>query len=155
MFHPTNNKSLIQKAFWHLKILAGAILITIFFSLVFNQKIVHSQTIQMLVLSFLQLEIFVWLGARFFQSLKVGESGFKKKMIIRLFLFYFVVLLIAFSFYIMLYAYFFIKNGSDFTYFFSNLFNNEMKGFFTATLVGFTLGALIFFYVQWAEALKR
>lgn len=155
MIHPTNNKTLAQKAVWHLKIFAGATLLSIFFSFVLKQQLVHGQTLQMVVFTFVQLEIFIWLGAWFFQSMKVGAPGFKKKMIIRLLLFYFVVLLIASSFYIMLYLYFFVKTGNDFSYFFANLFNNEMKGFFTATLVGFTLGTLFFFYVQWAEALKR
>ena len=142
MFHPTNNKTLIQKVVWHIKVLLSAMLLSLFFSFVLNQQFLHSQTLQMVFLTFIQLEIFIWLGAWFFESAKAGAPGFKKRMIIRLLLFYFVVLLIAASFYIK-------------SYFFTNLFNNEMKGFFTATLVGFTLGSLFFFYVQWAEALKR
>jgi len=155
MIHPTNNKTLTQKAIWHLKVLLGAVLLTIFFSLVLNQKLLHQQSFQMVVLTFIQLEIFIWLGTWFFQSLKVGAPGFKKKMLIRLLVFYFIVLMIACFFYIIVYFYNFLKAGNDFSHFFANLYNNEMKGFFTATFVGFTLGALFFFYVQWAEALKR
>lgn len=155
MIHPTNNKTLPQKVVWHLKVLAGAVLLSLFFSVVLNQQVVHRQTFQMVIFTFVQLEIFIWLGAWFFHSMKVGAPGFKKKIVIRLLLFYFVVLLIAFSFYLIIYSFYFTKNGNDFNYFFANLFNNEMKGFFSATLIGFTLGALFFFYVQWAEALKR
>jgi len=155
MIHPTNNKTLAQKAVWHLQVLVGAVLLALFFSVVLKQQLIHRQTLQMVIFTFVQLEIFIWLGAWFFRSMKVGAPGFKKKMVIRLLLFYFVVLMIAFSFYLMLYTYYFIRSESGLTDFYANLFNEEMRGFFSATLVGFTIGALFFFYVQWAEALKR
>jgi len=155
MIHPTNNKTSAQKAIWHLKVLLGAVLLSLFFSLVLKQQLVHSQTLQMVVITFIQLEIFIWLGIWFFQSLNAGAPDFKKKMLIRLLQFYVVVLFIAFSFYLLLYTYYFIKSDSGLSDFYANLFNQEMRGFFSAALIGFTLGALFFFYVQWAEALKR
>lgn len=54
-----------------------------------------------------------------------------------------------------MYFYNMYRNDINFSNFFINLFNNDMKGFLSATLIGFALGALFFFYVQWAEALKR
>ncbi len=54
------------------------------------------------------------------------------------------------------YTFNFIKNGYDFSLYFSGIYNNsDLKSFFIATLIGFALGALFFFYMQWADALKR
>ncbi len=155
MIHPTNNKNVRQKILWHLKVFLGAIIISIFFSFVLNQKLVFPQFMNMLVITFLQLEIFIWLGTWFFQSLEAGIPGFKKKMLIRLVLFYFLVLFIALSFFLIMYSYYFFRGGGEFSNFWTGLFHSEMKGFFSAALIGFSLGALFFFYVQWADALKR
>jgi hypothetical protein len=155
MIHPTNNKTLSQKALWHLKVVLGAVLISFFFSLVFQQKLFHKQLGTMILLTFLQLEIFIALGTLFFQSVKEGEPKFKQKMIVRLILFFLLVLVIATLFFIGMYTTLFLVNGNDFSHFFGSLMNMEMKGFFAATLIGFSLGALFFFYTQWAEALKR
>jgi LytS/YehU family sensor histidine kinase len=55
----------------------------------------------------------------------------------------------------MLYTYFFAKGGNDWSFFMSGLINGELKGFFRAVLIGYTLGTVFFFYSQWAEAIKR
>ena len=153
--HPTNNKSLSKKLIWHLKVFAGAMFISLFFSFVLQQKIVLNQFLNMVVMAFIQLEIFIWLGTWFFQSLEAGTPGFQKKMIIRLVLFYFLVLFIALTIFLLMFSYYFFKGGGNFSSFWSDLFHSDMKGFFSAALIGFSLGALFFFYVQWAEALKR
>ncbi len=155
MLHPTNNKTVKQKIFWHLKVLAGAVLISVFFSFVLQQKIVLNQYLNMVVMAFIQLEIFIWLGTWFFQSLEAGTPGFQKKMLIRLVLFYFLVLFIALVIFLLMFSYYFFSGGGDFSTFWSDLFHSDMKGFFSAAIIGFSLGALFFFYVQWAEALKR
>lgn len=155
MIHPTNNKTLSQKLVWHVKVLAGAILVSLIFGLILQQKFFSEQFPSMLILTFLQLEIFIWLGAWFFESIKQDAPDFIKKVLLRLLLFYISVLVIALILFLGIYSYHFIKNGEDFSNFFNYLFNMELKGFFIATLVGFSFGALFFFYVQWAEAVKR
>ncbi len=154
MIHPTNNKSLGQKLLWHLRILAGAVIITLLFSFVFQKKLVHEYSLQMLVLSFAQLEIFIWIGTLFFRTLSPTTSHYKRKIIVRLLLFYIVVLLIALGFFLIIFSYNYIKDNPT-AGFFTILFNSEMKGFISAILVGFAFGSLFFFYVQWDEALKR
>jgi LytS/YehU family sensor histidine kinase len=62
---------------------------------------------------------------------------------------------VAFVFFVMIYSIQYAVHFHDFTQFFRNLFNLEMKGFFIATFIGFTFGALFFFYVQWNEAVDR
>ena len=140
---------------WHLKILAGALLVTLMFSIILIQKVFHDGFISMFLLTFIQLEVFIWLGTKFFKSLKSDSPNFKKQMIIRLLLFYVGVLVIAIVMFIAVYIIQLLINGKDFSSFFSNILKMEMKEFFIATLVGFTFGALFFFYASWADALKN
>jgi two-component system, LytTR family, sensor kinase len=155
MIHPTNNKILSGKIIWHLKVVAGAVFISLIFGLVLQQKLFSKQLPGMLILTFAQLEIFIWLGTRFFQSIKSDAPNFSRKIITRLLLFYFTVLVIAFTMFLVMYTYHFIKNGAEFSMYFKSLAELELKRFFIATLVGFAFGAIFFFYSQWNEALKN
>jgi len=137
------------------KILAGALVISLFFSLVLVGQIFHEGLPTMIFLTWLQLEIFIWLGTRFFRDLDVSVSQFKKKTILRLVLFYLTVILIA-SFIFM--AVFLIQNstnGISFADSFSTFKQQEMSGMISAMLIGFAFGTLFFFYAQWSDALKR
>lgn len=155
MTHPTSNKSLSQKTVWHLKVFAGALFIMLIFDLILQQKLIPDQFAMTLLLTFSQLEIFIWLGAWFFESLKVDAPNFKRQIVVRLLMFYVAVLILASIFFLGIYAIQYMIHFDDFTQFFTVLFNIEMKGFLIATFVGFTLGAVFFFYVQWAEAVDR
>jgi len=155
MTHPTANKTLLQKLIWHSVLLAGAVAITVVFSLVLFQRIFHDGSFNMLLLTFVQLELFLWLGHRFFSSIKPDSPGFLKQTIVRLLLFYATVLLIAFLFFLGLYLFYFLRNDVAFSEFLPSLLHMEMKPFLIATAIGFALGALFFFYTQWTDALKR
>ena len=155
MIHPTNNKTLSQKGFWHLKVVAGAIFISLVFSFVMQGRFIHEALPGMLIMTFVQLEFFIWLGTLFFQSIKIDDSKYTQKMISRLVIFYLSVLGIAFLMFLAFYTYHFLKNGTDFSFYFSSMARLELKSFFIATLVGFAFGAVFFFYSQWAEALQR
>ncbi len=155
MVHPTNNKSISEKLIWHLKVVAGAVFISVIFSYALLNQLFHEGLFKMILLTFVQLEIFLWLGTWFFYSVKPDESRFIQKMVLRLFLFYILVLGIAFLLLLGLFTYYFIKQGGQFSHYFSDLRAMELRGFFTATLIGFGIGALFFFYTQWADALKR
>lgn len=155
MIHPTNNKTFKQKIVWHLGVMAGALFISLVFGLVLRGQLIHEALPGMLILTFAELELFIWLGTMFFQSIKIDEPRYAQRMVVRLLVFYLSVLAIAFFMFMVLYTYHFVKNGADFSIYFSNLANLELKSFFIATLVGFAFGAVFFFYTQWAEALKR
>lgn len=139
----------------NLKIVLGALLITIIFGLVFRHKLFHSQSISMFLLVFVQLEVFIWLGGKFFESIKPDSPDFRKKTVWRLGTFYIIVLSIACILFMSVYTLKYIFIGEGFTDYFENLRNMEMQRFLVATLVGFSLGALVFFYAQWDDALKR
>ena len=155
MVHPTRYLNRKQKLIWHLKILAGAVFISFIFGLILQQKLIPDQFGLMLAMTFTQLEIFIWLGAWFFTGIKVDSPNFKRKIIIRLLIFYVTVLFLASFLFMAVYAIQYAVHYDDFTQFFAVLFNIELKGFIMATFAGFTIGAVFFFYVQWAEAVDR
>jgi two-component system LytT family sensor kinase len=155
MPHPTYNRTLNQKLLWHLKVLAGAVFISLVFAFVLNQPLTPGLLVMPLLLTFMQLELFIWLGNWFFESLQVDAPGFKRQIIIRLLIFYVVVLLLAILLFVVVYAIQYSIHFDDFNQFLPTLLNMEMKGFFIATFVGFGIGGLFFFYVLWAEAVDR
>jgi LytS/YehU family sensor histidine kinase len=65
------------------------------------------------------------------------------------------VLLLASVLFVAVYAVQYSIHFDDFSQFLPMLLNLEMKGFFIATFIGFGIGALFFFYVQWNEAVDR
>ena len=129
MPHPTYNKTLKQKLLWHLKVLAGAVFISLVFAFVINQQITTGLMVMPLVLTFMQLEIFIWLGNWFFKSIQVDAPGFKRRIIIRLLVFYTVVLLLAMVLFVMVYAIQYSIHFDEFSQFWPTLLNLEMKGF--------------------------
>jgi hypothetical protein len=138
-----------------LKIIAGALLISLLFSLILRRKIFHPDLWSMLPLTYVQLEVFLWLGYRFFRDVKKDLPDYKRKMIVRLIQFYISVMIIAFIIFIIVYTANFFIDGVGFSNFFTGLAEVEIREFLIAMLTGFGLGALFFFYVQWAEALRR
>jgi len=155
MKHPTSNFPFPQKVLWHVKVFAGAIFIAFMFGLILQGKLIHGELPVMISMTFFQLEIFIWLGFLFFESVKTDEPDFRRKIVARLLLFYLTVLVIAFLLFITIFSVGVLIKGGNLGDSFSGIFNNEMKGFVIATLVGFAFGALVFFYVQWTDALKR
>jgi hypothetical protein len=146
------SKSFLLK---RIKILAGAFVISLFFSLVLVGRFLHDGLAIMILLTWVQLEIFIWLGFKFFNNLDVSVVQFKKKTILRLILFYLIVLFIASVIFL---AVFFIQNMADGVSFFdvfSVFKQQEMSGFISASLIGFGFGTLLFFYSAWSDALKR
>ena len=75
---PGLNKKML---FHHLKIAGGAVLITFIFSFIIFRKIFHEETLNTMFLTFIQLEIFLYLGQRFFRNVKPEGSGFIKKIV--------------------------------------------------------------------------
>ncbi|MDX8341639.1 histidine kinase [Draconibacterium sp. IB214405] len=149
------NKQTKKQVLKHLAILAGAVAICIIFSLVLFQRILHPGIWNMLLLTVIQLELFMYLGIRFFKSVDPDAPGAIKKTIVRLILFYITVLLIAFALFLAIFTWHFWRAGAPFSEFIPNLVNTEIRSFLTAAGVGFALGALFFFYTQWADTVKR
>ncbi len=138
-----------------LSVFTGAFVISLFFSLVLAGKLFHEGYPVMVVLTYIQLELFLWLGNRFFESVDVSSKNYKQRIIVRLIEFYASVIVIAFLFFIAVFYVQYRMFNYGFENFFEAFMHLEMKGFITASLIGFSLGTLLFFYLQWSDALKR
>ncbi len=155
MKHPTANKTLRQKVVWHLLILAGAVVISSLFSLGITQKLIHPGSLSILVLTFFQLELFLWIGYLFFYGVKPDVPGIVKSTLMRFVLFYLSVMVIAVIVFLGLFTYHFSRTGAGFSEFIPSLIHSDFKSFLTAAGIGFAIGALFFFYSQWTEAVKN
>lgn len=156
MLHIKNHK-LIRKALLlkRTKVITGALLISLFFSQMLVGRLFHDDFFIMFMVTYIQLELFLWLGGRFFKDIGFSDEKPKQKIIWRLMLFYVTVLAIASVFFIAVFYFQFRLHNYGSDNFLSALLQIEISGFIIATLVGFALGALFFFYAQWSDALKR
>ena len=141
---------------YHVKILLGSVLAAAFLSIVQGMNPLKSLSPWVLLMIFLQFEIYIYLGFRFFNIRKAASTGeFLRKMILRLGIYYLIVLVIALLFLVLTVFILYIVNGADLHNFFPNLIRRETKGFFVGFAGGIFFGTMIFFFFQWIDALKR
>ena len=140
---------------YHIGVALGAALITVFFSLILMKQIFHPGLLNMFILTFLQLELFLWLSKFFFRGLEPERAGFIWKMIVRLLLFFLSTLTIGFLVFLAIYTFHFLRSDTPFSEFATVLASHELRAFFRAVFIGYGIGALIFFFTQWNDALKR
>jgi len=153
---PIKNTTVARMAIYHGKILLGTLLVAVFFSLILLKRIFHPGLPNMLILTFLQLELFLWMGRFFFRGLQPESPGFLRKTVIRLLLFFASAFTFGFALFIGIYFFHFLQSNAPFSEFLSQLNNAaELRAFLKAAFVGFGFGTLIFFYIKWAEAIKQ
>jgi uncharacterized membrane-anchored protein YhcB (DUF1043 family) len=110
----------------------------------------------MLGLLIIQLEIFMAMAFRIFDSgkIKTGKT-YQKEIITKLIKFYLLVLLIAMGFTLLTISLSMIFGNQTLSDVLSHFFRNELKGMLISWLIGISIGSLIFFYMEWNNALKR
>ncbi len=146
-----------RKIALHVKLFLGSFLFALLISILSGQgNPLNKQLLLSFTLIFIQLEVFMWLGYKFFyqNSIKV-EKGYTKKIIQRLLLFYLVVLILAAIIFILVEVCWYLINEIDLKDLPANIIHYELKGWIRYGMLGFLIGGLIFFYVQWQDALKN
>ena len=145
-----------RKIAYHVKIIIGSVLTTAFFNLLKGGGIYSRDFFQIFLLLFIQFEIYIWLGERFFNiSQKPSTREFLRRTILRLIIFYLIVLLIA-SVIIIIYTYLiYLIHGWAVDNLIVRIFEEQSKGFVVGFTGGALLGTMVFFYFQWLDALKR
>jgi two-component system, LytTR family, sensor kinase len=145
-----------QKIAFHVKVVLGSILATALFHIFKGTNLFSRETPSIFLLIYIQMEIFIWLGMRFFNLGPTKSSkDFLRKTIIRLVLFYMIVLALATVILTIVSLFGFIINGADLNNFFGQLVRMESKGFMVSFAGGVLIGTVVFFYFQWTDALKR
>ncbi len=140
---------------YHLGILVASFLIVVISGTVFYGNPFGSQFIFNALVILVQVELFVWLGMRFFRNISPAVTGNKRKIVLRLVWFYLTAFTIATAILVLIISVRFLLAGLPLSDVFSHLLFKEAKGFIIGTALGFMIGAVIFFYFQWDDALKR
>jgi sensor histidine kinase YesM len=141
----------------HLFILLLAVL-TISLSMVFKSDFLSwRKYLYFMLLVFLQVEFFIFLGIKIFKGYNPGKlpREITRHLLVRFVLFYFLCLVSAFIIMIsLLYAQKLI-NDQDTSMILRNFYHNEFTGWFRSTATGISLGAIIFIFALWQDALRR
>lgn len=144
---------------YHLKLILGSAFISMIFMLIMTGSFQKSVFLQMFPMVFIQFEVFIWLGKKFFLWFPVTRSRSPGQIIsgniIRLIAFYILVLFIAFIVFI---GSLLIQSNIYDTspgILLKNFLESESKGFFIASGAGMLVGTIVFFYFQWQDSLRR
>ncbi len=147
-----------RRLIYHLKVLAGTFITTFFFLWITGGKLETPVLLRMLPLVFVQLELFLWMGLKFFPD-SPGEKGPLtyniRYILLRLLIFYLSVLAIAALFFIGALCLNAVVSNQPLKVIFDAFLQWEWKGFVGAAASGFMIGIIIFFYFQWSGALRR
>lgn len=156
-----NRRNILQRplAKWtayHLMILVMALVLAPAFSWALQGQAFGPSFPSLFILIFLQMELFIWLGIRFFAfgpdpSAKRGTRA----LLLRLLVFFVLVLVIASIINLLFLFLTSISGGTDWKEILALLIQEEYRSFFLSVTAGIMLGAIAFFYFQWQDALKR
>jgi len=141
---------------YHLRILLASVIFTILVKIFIEGDLNSRGIITLFFLLLVQFELFLWLGARFFSNLKYNNAReYVRRAIVRLLLFFMVAFVISSVLYVLVMTITFLLNGQDLATLIPHILKTEATGFLIGAGSGYLIGALIFFYFQWVDALKR
>lgn len=110
----------------------------------------------LLALIFLQMELFAWLGARFFARWEGHSSeNDPRAVLLRLAVFFGMVLAIALLINIFFIFYQSPPAGSGRAEHLLNSMRANYRDFLLSAAIGIMFGTIAFFYIQWRDGLKR
>ena len=141
---------------FHLKVLLGSALIVIFFSIIWQKTPSSTDFWFMFAVVWVQLEIFMVIARKIFtqESIRKGVS-YKKQILGKLIKFYVLVAFIAVAILLATIVMTMFMENASFNEVLSNFLRYEFRGYILSSLIGLALGLLIFFYLEWNQALHR
>ncbi len=141
---------------FHLKILLGGFATTVFFSLIWRGTPFTSDFWFMFAIVLVQLEIFMVIAKWIFTkgSYESGKS-YKRQILLKLGRFYLIVLVISFLILFLTIAIAMYNYDQNFSSVLDHFIKFELRSYLISYIIGISLGALIFFYLEWNNALKR
>jgi sensor histidine kinase YesM len=145
-----------SKIAYHIKIVFGSILITMFFTLIWKGKLVDESFWLMTGICIFQLEIFMFIAVRIFNTdkIKPGKS-YRNTILLTLLKFYLLVLVIALAIVFLTIMVSMLLSNQSFGSIFQHFIQQELKGFLISMLIGVSIGSLVFFFLEWNNSLKR
>jgi len=145
-----------SKIAYHIKIVLGSLFIVMFFTLIWKGKLIDDNFLMMFGLNIVQLEIFMWIALRIFNTPEHKQgTSYRNAILIRLVKFYVIVLVVAT---VVLFTTIFISmmiSDQSFSDVIQHFFQQELRGFLISMLIGVSMGTLVFFFIEWSNSLKR
>ena len=116
-----------------------------------------SDNLNLFIILLIQIETFIFIASRIFMELPAGLSRktFTSIILTRFFLFIVICFLAAFIIYISSRMIFMSPYSTNITLIWQHIIDNELINWIKSTLKGLSVGAVIFIFIQWQDALKR
>lgn len=141
---------------YHVRLVLFSGIFTLITKIALKQELYSQGTLILFFLLVIQLELFIWMGGKFFANIRYKTvHEYARKAIFRLILFFFCAFVISVIIYSLTLTVVFLMNDQDLSGLIPHLLKTESKGFVIGAGIGYAIGALIFFYFQWIDALKR
>ncbi len=145
-----------RKAAYHVKIVVGSALATAFTGILKGPGLSSHDIQAIFILFIVQFEIYIWLGTRFFNiNFNRPAKEIPLRIILRLIVFYFIVLIISAALMVLFTLIEYWIHGITVDNLVVDLFNRESRGFLVGFSGGVLFGTIVFFFYQWRDALKR
>jgi sensor histidine kinase YesM len=144
------------KIAYHVKMVLGSLFVTMFFTLIWKGRLIDESFWWMLGIVIIQMEIFMAIALKIFvkDEIKHGTS-YRNTIIIKLIKFYVIVLILATVILFITILISMVLGDQTFHDVIQHFVQRELKGFLVSMLIGLSLGALIFFFIEWNNSLKR
>ncbi len=153
---PLMNLILKRKFVYHAMIFVFAAIVPSLFLLFRHNLNFWQFFIATFCLIVFQLEIFIWLGTKYFSFIPGKDiKELTKNVILKFILFYLSCFFVAALLFICMSAILHLINGNNMSTFWQFFIQHESKGFLITTNLGLMLGAILFFFFQWQDAIRR
>jgi sensor histidine kinase YesM len=144
------------KITYHVKILVAAVLITGFFNLVWSGRFLTEPFLITLAFVVVQLELFLIIALKLFPGrLEKFTPSYKRSIIIRLSLFYLIILIIGVAFFLLAVAIPMLVGEAKYSDMVEHFVAHDLKRFLISWLIAISIASVAFFYMEWNNALKR
>ncbi len=107
-------------------------------------------------LMFAQMELFAWIGSRIFRSFSYSSvNEFIRKVIVRLLLFYLIVIVLGALIFVIVGLIWGGRYGVSASQFLRELPEKELRGFVIGSSFGILIGTVIFFFMELVTVIRR
>lgn len=144
------------KIAFHFKLLLAGILITGFFNMVWSGSFLTGTFLITLAFVIVQLELSFAIALKLFPS-RLGKftANYKRKIIVRLSLFYLIVLIMGAAFFLLAIALPMLLGEAKYQDMVEHFISQDLKRFLLSWLIAISIASVAFFYMEWNNALKR
>lgn len=141
---------------FHLSALAGCLFFTIILELVIRGRFFSNMFPMTFTLMFAQMELFAWIGSRIFRSFSYSSvNEFIRKVIVRLLLFYLIVIVLGALIFVIVGLIWGGRYGVSASQFLRELPEKELRGFVIGSSFGILIGTVIFFFMELVTVIRR